>query len=221
MSFVVLSQKGQFLLETLLKRIEWAFIDLGKHDDERFLLKEHLDGLKESNLLVDREPTLLTDVNEVHNTGVQVSQGSDSLHFNSVSLSNRSVEKSRGIDNLPVSVLELSVSHKETLGREGVVLNIHICVCDLIHKARLSNIRVSSDDHGSRLGVYLGQSLHVLSDLLEVLERRLEFLKESRHSTKSCSFEHLASVQRVSILQHSHVVVCYVVHDGLGLVEVT
>jgi len=61
----------------------------------------------------------------------------------------------------------------------------------------------------------------MLSDLLEVTERRLELLDEGTHSSQGCSLELLASVQGIGILEKSHIIRSNVIYDILGLVDVT
>lgn len=59
-------------------------------------------------------------------------QGSDSLHFNSVSLIERVVKHSRSIKDLPTSIFVISVSHEQVLGGESVGLDINVGVTDVV-----------------------------------------------------------------------------------------
>ena len=48
--------------------------------------------------------------------------------------------------HLPAEVLVVRVSHVETLGGEGVGLNLHIRPRDLVDEAGLANVRETYDD---------------------------------------------------------------------------
>ena len=48
--------------------------------------------------------------------------------------------------HLPAEVLVVRVTHVETLGGEGVGLNLHIGSRDLVDKAGLANVRETYDD---------------------------------------------------------------------------
>ena len=74
-----------------------------------------------------------------------MSQGSDRLHFNRVSLVERVVQDAWRVDHLPSCVLVVRMTHKQVLSCEGVRLHINIGVGNIVDKARLANVWESCD----------------------------------------------------------------------------
>jgi len=149
-----------------------------------------------------------------------MSQCSDSLHLNGVSLIQRVVENTWRVDDLPPCVLVVCVAHKQVLCREGVRLHVDISIGDIVDEAGLANIWEASDDESPRVRVNRWQPAQMLSDLFKVAERRLEFLNQGASSTESCAFQLLGAIKRICVLEEAHVVVCDAVRDRLGLVAV-
>jgi hypothetical protein len=104
------------------------------------------------------------------------------------------IQKPRGIEYLPSLAFEISVTHKETLSSEGIVLNIDISVGHVIHERRLSNIWITSYDERFSVSVNLRKPAQMFSDFLQIVKRRFELLYEGAHSSKSSLFEGLTSV---------------------------
>jgi hypothetical protein len=98
------------------------------------------------------------------------------------------------------------MTHEEGFGRESIRLHIHVCVRHLVHEGRLAYIRVSGEDERSRGWVDGGKTSQVLTDLLEVLEGRLELLDGCHHSTEGSSLELLALVKGFAELEQFDVI---------------
>lgn len=60
-----------------------------------------------------------------------MSQSGHSLHFNRVSLLERFIQNSWGVDHLPAEISVVHVSNIERLSREGVRLNFYVGPSDL------------------------------------------------------------------------------------------
>mmetsp|Transcript_35797 Transcript_35797/g.54860 ORF Transcript_35797/g.54860 Transcript_35797/m.54860 type:complete len:314 (-) Transcript_35797:574-1515(-) len=114
------------LLDVLFQFGELANIDFGENNNERLGLEEGLNVIEQGNLLLDGVATVLRDIKEEEHTGVEMSQGGNSLHLNSVSLVQLVVEQARSVDNLPVGVFVVGVTHEQTLGGERVGLHVDV-----------------------------------------------------------------------------------------------
>ena len=60
----------------------------------------------------------------------------------------------------------------------------------------------------------------MLPHLLEVAEGRPELFQECTGATKSRSLQLLSAVERVSVLEEPHIVICNAISDRLGFVAV-
>ena len=56
----------------------------------------------------------------------------DGLHLDGVSLFQRMVQDTGGVDDLPTQVLVVRVAHEQRLGRESVGLDLNIGTGDLV-----------------------------------------------------------------------------------------
>ena len=110
-------------------------VALRQHDDEWLGLEQRLDRLEQGNLLVDGVPARFGDVEEEKDRSIQVSQRGDSLHLNRVALVKRVVKDAGRVDDLPASVLVLSVAHEQVLCRESVRLHIDVGIRDVVDEA--------------------------------------------------------------------------------------
>jgi len=126
-----------------------------------------------------------------------------------------------GIDNLPFSILVISMTDKQVLSGKSIRLNIHIGIGHVVDEARLTNIRETSDDESSGTSVDLGQSTEMLSDFLKITETTLKLFQECAHATECSSLEHLCSVERISVLKQTNVIRGDLISDGFCLVYVT
>mmetsp|Transcript_5471 Transcript_5471/g.9261 ORF Transcript_5471/g.9261 Transcript_5471/m.9261 type:complete len:659 (+) Transcript_5471:197-2173(+) len=201
--------------------LELGQVDLGEHDDQGFGQEEGLDVLEQRNLLIDGVAAGLRDVEQEEHAGVEVSQSGDGLHFDGVPLIEGVVEDAGSVNDLPSGVLVVGVAHEETLGGEGVGLHVHVGIGHVVDEAGLADVRVAGEDEGALVGVDGGEARHVLSDLLEVAEGGLELLDERAHPSEGGPLELLAAVERVSVLEEPDVVGGHVVHNILGLVDVS
>ena len=78
-----------------------AEIDLGEHNDEGLGLEQRLDRVEKADLLVDGVAASLRNVHEEQDASVEMRQGSDSLHFDRVSLINFAGQNQHGARYLP------------------------------------------------------------------------------------------------------------------------
>jgi hypothetical protein len=85
-----------------------------------------------------------------------VSERSDSLHLDCVSLVERVVKNTGSVDYLPLRVFVIAVTHEEILGSEGVRLHINISLRHIVDEAGLTDVRETSHDKGARVCVDLG-----------------------------------------------------------------
>lgn len=102
-----------------------------------------------------------------------MSQSSDSLHFDGVTLIEGVVQHSGGIDNLPTRVLVVGVTNEQVLSCEGVRLHVHVRVSHIVNKGWFTNIRETSDNQSSRVSVDLRESTEMLSDFFQITQRAL------------------------------------------------
>ena len=93
-----------------------------------------------------------------------MSESSDSLHFDGVSLVKRVVEDARSVDNLPLGILVLTMTNKKVLSRECIGLNIYVCICHIVNERRLADIGETGNNESASVRVDLGQTAEMLSD---------------------------------------------------------
>lgn len=84
------------------------------------------------DLLLERVAALLGRIEEEHDAAVQVSQCSDRLHFDSVSLLEAVVQDSGSVDDLPSHVLVIEVTNEQRFRRERVRLNFDVGLRDFV-----------------------------------------------------------------------------------------
>ena len=84
-----------------------------------------------------------------------MSQSSDSLHFNSVSLIERVVKYSGSIKDLPASIFIIGVTNEQVLGGESVGLDINVSVRNVVNERRFTNVGESSHDQSAGISVNL------------------------------------------------------------------
>ena len=130
------------------------------------------------------------------------------------------IEDTWGIDDLPPGVLVVGVTHEQTLSSEGIWLHINIGISHVVHETGLTNVRVTSDNQCSCIRVDLRKTSHVLTDLLQIAQRRLQLFQQCAYTTERSFLELLGTVESIGVLQQSHVIIGDVVNDGLGLVDV-
>jgi hypothetical protein len=84
-----------------------------------------------------------------------MSQSSDSLHFNSVSLIERVVKYSGSIKDLPASIFIIGVTNEQVLGGKSVGLDINVSVRNVVNERRFTNVGESSHDQSAGISVNL------------------------------------------------------------------
>jgi len=87
-------------------------INLGQNNYKRFGLEKRLNVVEQTDLLWDCVATGFRYVEEEQDTGIQVSQRGNGLHFDSVSLIKWMIQDARCIDNLPFGILVIRVTHE-------------------------------------------------------------------------------------------------------------
>lgn len=211
----------ELLLAFSIKFIDSLQIGLGEDNNDWLVGEQSLNSCVKGNLLVNRVTTGFRGIDEEQDTGLQVSQGSDGLHFDVVHLVQGLIQDTRGVDNLPSDVVVISVTDEQGLGCEGIRLNIDIGVGDLVDETGFTDVGETSDEEGTGVRVDVGHSGKMLSDFLEETERRSESLDDLGHSSQTSSLEHLASVQTVTVLKESDVVLSDVVNQVTGSVNMS
>lgn len=111
------------------------------------------------------------------------------LHLNGIHLLQRVIKNSRSVNGLEPEVFVIEMAHEQTLGGEGVRLNIDIGAGDRPQKARLSDIGVATDQEGPGIGIDGGQTTEMLSHLLEVDQRVFETFADGCHAAQGRALE--------------------------------
>ena len=133
-------------------------------------------------------------------------EGSDGLHLDGVPLLQRMVQNSGGVNHLPPQVLVVCVTDVQRLGRECVRLDLDIGASDFVDEARLAHVGKAADEEGPCVWIDRRKTTQMLPDLFKVSQALALTLHDGCHSAEGGSFELLASVQRVSVLQQPDVV---------------
>mmetsp|Transcript_24946 Transcript_24946/g.47820 ORF Transcript_24946/g.47820 Transcript_24946/m.47820 type:complete len:257 (+) Transcript_24946:1583-2353(+) len=131
------------------------------------------------------------------------------------------VQDTGRVDDLPPQIFVVRVTYEETLGGEGIRLDIHVGACDFVHEGTLTHIRQSAHEQRPRIRIQRRQSAHVLPDFLQVTQTRLLPLQNGAHPTQRRPLETLASVQAVAVLDHADHVAGDAVAELLGRVDLT
>lgn len=94
----------------------------------------------------------------------------------------------------------------QTLCGERIRLNGGIGASYRPNERTLSDVGESSNEKGSGIGVDIGQSAEMLTDLVEVGEGVLQSLDQSGHATKGRSLELFTLEQTLRVLQQADVI---------------
>ena len=206
LNVVHVDQLLQLGLCRLLQIFGSGHIDLVDDDEDQLVREKRLDGAEESHLCVNTVSTLLTQIHKVHDRTPQMSDSGDRLHLNGVHLFKRVVQNTGGVDGLETQHLVVEVANEQTLGGEGVRLDVDVGTGDVLEERRLSNVGVSANEESAGVGVDRGQTAQMLPDLVEVEKRVLQTLADGGHATKSSALELLALKQTLTILDETHVI---------------
>jgi hypothetical protein len=98
------------------------------------------------------------------------------------------------------------MTHKQTLRRESIWLNIDIRSRNTLQETRFSNIRIPADEQRSCIRINRGQTTEMLAHLVEVEEGIFQSPADCRHSTKGRTLELFALEERLRILEQSHII---------------
>ena len=148
-------------------------------------------------------------------------QGSDRLHLDGVTVFERVVQDTGGIDHLPAQVLVIHVSNEQRLGGESIGLDIDISTGNLVHERRLPDVGVSADEQSTGVGVDRGETGQMLTDLLQVSERILLATHDGGHSSEGSLLELLATVERVTKLEETNIILSDLVNQVASSVHLT
>ena len=107
-----------------IERLPRLGVNLVDNDDELLVGKQGLDGLEQTDLLLEGIPALLGDVDEVQDRAREVGQGRDGLHLDGVALLEGVVEDAGSVDDLPPQVAVVAVADEEGFGGEGIGLDV-------------------------------------------------------------------------------------------------
>jgi hypothetical protein len=209
----------ELLLGLWVELIRAHKIDLVDDDRDELIGKQGLDVIEERDLRSDRVTALLAKVHEVENVRAKMSNSTDGLMLNSVHLLERVVQDTGRIDSLKSQHLVVEVAHVQTLGRERIRLHLNVCPGDGLQERGLADIGEAGNDKCARVGINGGKTTQMLSNLLEVHERILEPLADSRHATQGGALQLLALKQRLAVLQQAHIVTRDCFDERLGGVE--
>lgn len=90
--------------------------------------------------------------------------------------------------------------------RKTYRLNIYVGPGDLVDETGLSNVGITADQESPGVGIDSRQPRNVLPDLLQVRQRVLLPPHNSRHSTQSGLLQLLTSVEGVTKLEETDVI---------------
>lgn len=196
----------QLLLVLGLQVLRTADINLVNDNEHNLVGEQGLNAVEKLDLIADGVSTLLGKIHEVENSGPQVSNSGDRLHFNCVHLLERVVQNSGGINSLETEVFVIEMTDEQALSGEGVGLNIDVCAGDIAQEAGLSDVGVSTNQESTSVGVDRGQTTQVLADLLQVDEGVLQTTGDGCHATEGSALELFALEQRLRILDKTDVI---------------
>ena len=125
----------QLLLVLRLQVLGTTHINLVNDNKHNFVGKQGLDAVEKLDLIADGISTLLGKIHEVEDSGPQVSNSGDRLHFNGVHLLQRVVQNSGGINGLETEVFVIEMANEQTLSSESVGLNINVCAGNIAQEA--------------------------------------------------------------------------------------
>lgn len=147
-------------------------------------------------------------------------QGSNSLHFNGVSLFQGVIKNTWRVDHLPSHVVIIGMSDEKTLGGKGIRLDVNISTGDIVHKGRFTDIGETRDQEGSFIRVDTWETAHVFSDFFQKAERSFELLSHGGHASQGSFLKHLAPVEGIGVFHKSYVIFADVVDQRSGCVDV-
>ena len=127
--------------------------------------------------------------------------GGDTLHFDGVHLFQRMIENTRSVNGLESQIFVIKMTDEQTLGSEGVGLDINIGTGNASQETRLANIGISTDEEGSSVGVDGRQTTKMLTHLIQIHEGIIKSLDDGGHTTQRGLLQLLALEQRLAIFE--------------------
>ena len=201
--------------------VEREDVCFGTDEEERLSDEKRVDAAEERELLVDGVVALSAEIDEEENGGLEVGQRGDGLHLDDVSLLDGMVENPGRVDHLPANVLVVHVAQKQRLRRERVGLDVHVRSRYFVHKTRFAHIGKPTQNQGAVGGVDRGQTVHVLSNFLQVAQRRVQLLHHGAHTTQGGVLQLLAAVERFGVFEQTNVVLTNLGYYILCCVDLT
>mmetsp|Transcript_56924 Transcript_56924/g.123174 ORF Transcript_56924/g.123174 Transcript_56924/m.123174 type:complete len:205 (-) Transcript_56924:135-749(-) len=123
------------------------------------------------------------------------------------------IQNTRGVDHLPSDVVVVQMPNEEGLRGEGIRLNVNVGVGHDVHERGFAHVWVASKDQSPRGRIDGRQPSQMLPHLFKVRERAGELLCNGAHAAHRRLLQHLALVQAICELHHSHVFLGNVVYD--------
>lgn len=121
-------------------------VDFRQNLEVRLVLEQRLQTLEKVHLSLERVPAGFRDIHEEGDTSLEMCQSCDGLHFDCVSRLQVMVQNSGRVDNLPLDVRVVCVTHVESLGRKRVRLDVDVSVGDVVYEGGLSDIWEPGDE---------------------------------------------------------------------------
>mmetsp|Transcript_41582 Transcript_41582/g.104859 ORF Transcript_41582/g.104859 Transcript_41582/m.104859 type:complete len:257 (-) Transcript_41582:199-969(-) len=138
-------------------------------------------------------------------------QSSNGLHFDHIAAVQSSTQQTRGINHLPLEVLVVHVTHKQTLCGERIRLYVNVGTRDRVNEATLADVRVTAEDESTRVRIDARQTREMLTYHLQVAQTGVLLLEQSTHATESGTLQLFAAERCVSVLQETNKVLGQIV----------
>ena len=151
-----LGQLFNFFFLIFVEILVGLYIDLSQANDERLSGKQWLDRIEKLNLLLDSVAARLWNIQHKQNCSIQVSQCSNGLHLNSISLVEGVIKDTGRVKNLPRSVFVFSVTNKQILSSESVGLHINISIGHVVDERRFTDVGETSHNQSAWISINLG-----------------------------------------------------------------
>mmetsp|Transcript_65566 Transcript_65566/g.75425 ORF Transcript_65566/g.75425 Transcript_65566/m.75425 type:complete len:258 (+) Transcript_65566:1410-2183(+) len=220
-TMIILRQRSQSLLHTNVNGFKRLGIGLVGNNDQRLIMEQGFNVLKQLNLSLQGITTGLRQINKVKHTCIQMCQCGDGLHFNRISMLQRMIQDTRGIDHLPSHVVVISMTHIQRFGGESVGLNLYVGIGDDVHETGLTHVGITGDNQCTCVGINRWQSCKMLSDFLQEHQTGVHLFDNRGHSSQSGTLEHLATIERIGVLHETDVLLGDVVDETFGGVQMT
>ena len=140
-------------------------------------------------------------------------EGRYRLHLDVVHLFEGMVENTWGINDLPPHVAIVQMANEKRLRSERIGLHIDIRASDLVEERGFAHVGVAANEQSACSRINGRKTRNVLADFLEELQSFILTLHYGSHASKGGALELLASVQTVTELEESDIVLCDLVNQ--------